>query len=261
MLFQWWRNRRRSHLAREPFPAAWLSIIQVNCRHFATLTTAEQARLLQDVRWFLAEKSIEVSLGLVLTDEMRVTVAAQASLLGLGFTSPPFDRLRSVILQPEVFLGDNVVRDSSGLELHSQDARIGQAARNGPVVLSWSDVVRQCRDEPDGRNVILHEFAHLLDMVDGDVDGVPPMDTEQEFRTWQDVTRIEYRRLVNQAQLGRRTLLDEYGATSEVEFFAVATETFFEQPVEMRTLHPRLYDVLRAFYKQDPAIRWLRFAG
>lgn len=255
MLFQWMKNRRRRKLAGEPFPSEWLKIVQTNCRHFATLDPVERARLLRDIRWFVAEKSIEVSIGLALTDEMRVTVAAHASLLGLGFSEPPFDRLQSVILQPEVYVGTRVVRDKSGLELHSQDARIGETSRNGPVLLSWKDVVRQCRDSPDGRNVILHEFAHLLDMVDGDVDGIPPMESEEEFRTWKDVTRNEYRRLVNQSQLGRRTLLDQYGATSEVEFFAVASETFFEQPFEMKVLHPRLYDVLKGFYKQDPAKR------
>lgn len=256
MLFQWLKNRRRRKLEQTPFPEAWLRLIQTHCRHFATLDASERARLLRDVQWFVAEKSIEVSMGLVLTDEMRVTVAAHASLLGLGFASPPFDRLQSVILQPEVYLGTRIIRDKSGLELHSQDARIGETSRNGPVLLSWKDVLRQCRDAPDGRNVILHEFAHLLDMSDGDVDGIPPLDSEEESRTWKDVTRNEYRRLVNQSHLGRRTLLDQYGATSEVEFFAVATETFFEQPFEMRVLHPRLYDVLKGFYKQDPAKRW-----
>lgn len=261
MLFQWLRNRRRQKLAMEPFPDAWLGIVHRNCRHFGTLTPHEQSRLLRDIRWFLDEKSIEVSLGLLLTDEMRVTVAAHASLLGLGFEAPPFDRLKSVILQPEVYTGTKVQRGPSGLELHSQEQRLGEAWRNGPVLLSWQDVVRQCRDQPDGRNVILHEFAHLLDMADADADGVPQLESEAQVRTWLDVTRSEYHRLVRQAALGRHTLLDWYGGTNEAEFFAVATETFFEQPVEMRNLHASLYDVLCAFYKQDPAARWLRMVA
>lgn len=260
MVFKWLRDRRRRKLEEEPFPDEWLQIIRHNCQHYSTLTPSEHIRLMRDVRWFIDEKSIEVSLGLVLTDEMRVTVAVHASLLGLGFDEPPFDRLTSIILQPDVYVGTRVVRESSGLELHSQEERLGEAWRNGPVLLSWQDVVRQCRDEPDGHNVILHEFAHLLDMADADADGIPPLDTEEQFRTWLDVTRIEYRRLVHHASLGRRTLLDWYGSTNEAEFFAVATETFFEQPVEMQQVHPRLYDVLRVFYKQDPAARWLRLA-
>lgn len=255
MLWTWWRDRKRRKLAEQAFPQAWLEIVERNCRHYAVLTAAEKSRLLRDIRWFLDEKSIEVSLGLVLSDEMCVTVAAHASLLGLGFAAPPFDRLVSVILQPEIYEGTKVQRDSSGLELHSVEQRLGEAWRNGPVLLSWKDVVRQCRDEPDGRNVILHEFAHLLDMADAVADGIPPLETEEQYRTWMDVTRIEYRRLVRHAELGRRTLLDWYGATNEAEFFAVATETFFEQSAEMRELHPRLYDVLRAYYRQDPAAR------
>lgn len=258
MIFGWLKDRRRRKLAAQEFPATWLQIVHRNCRHFATLTAAEQQRLLRDIRWFLDEKSIETAIGINLTDEMRVTVAAHASLLGLGFEAPPFDRLRSVIFRDGAYMATQVQRGTSGFELHSETARIGETSRNGPVLLSWEDVQQQCRDSPYGRNVILHEFAHLLDMVDGDVDGVPPLQTEEQYRTWKDVTRIEYRRLVQEAHMGIPSLLDWYGATNEAEFFAVATESFFEQPMEMRKLHPRLYDVLRAFYRQDPAARWLR---
>lgn len=255
MFFHWLRDRRRRKLAGEPFPAEWLDFVRRNCRHFESLSEPEQARLLRDTRWFIDEKSIEAAIGLTLTDEMRVTVAAHASLLGLGFAAPPFDRLVSVVLQPESYFRTKVHREASGLELHAEEERLGEAWRNGPVLLSWRDIVEQCREFPTGRNVILHEFAHLLDMSDADADGIPPLDTEEQYRTWLDVTGIEYRRLVRHAEQGRRTLLDWYGATNEAEFFAVATECFFEQPIEMRDLHPRLYDVLKAFYKQDTAAR------
>jgi Mlc titration factor MtfA (ptsG expression regulator) len=259
MLFQWWRNRRRQSLQKKPFPPEWLEIVRRNCRHFATLSAAEQSRLLRDTRWFMDEKSIEAAAGLALTDEMKVTVAVHASLLGLGFGATPFDRLYSVILEPDVYMGPQhrPVSFGAGLSIESETSRIGQAQRNGPVLLSWRDVLLQCRDAPSGRNVILHEFAHLLDMADADADGIPPLDTEEQYRTWKDVTRAEYKRLVNHVQLGRQTLLDPYGTASEVEFFAVATECFFEQSIPMQAMHPKLYDVLKAFYKQDPARRWL----
>ena len=256
MFLNWWRDRRRRRLAGEPFPARWLDFVRQNCRHFETLSDAEKTRLLRDARWFIDEKSIEAAIGLTLTDEMRVTVAVHASLLGLGFAEPPFDRLISVILQPESYVRTKVHRERSGLELHAEEERLGEAWRNGPVLLSWKDIVQQCREFPNGRNVILHEFAHLLDMSDTDADGIPPLDTEEQYRTWLDVTGIEYRRLVRHAEHGRRTLLDWYGATNEAEFFAVATECFFEQSVEMLNLHPRLYAVLKAFFGQDPAERW-----
>jgi len=240
-------------LSQEPFPAEWLAIIRRNCRHYDALSPAARERLLRDTRWFLAEKSIEASLGLRVTDEMRVTVAAHASLLGLGFAEPPFDRLQSVIFHPEVYEATRTHRDTSGLELHSREQRLGEAWRNGPVLLSWQDVVQQCRDFPDGRNVILHEFAHLLDMANDDADGIPEIDDADALATWLEVTRREYRRLVRQASQGQRTLLDWYGATNEAEFFAVATEAFFEQATRLHEVHPRLYEVLRAFYRQDPA--------
>lgn len=260
MIFKWMRDRRRSRLADEPLPADWLAIMQRNCRHWPALSPTDQARLKRDVRWFIDEKSIEAAQGLSLSDEMRITIATHASLLGLGFAAPPFDRLMTVIIQPEIYVGTKIER-SSGFELHSQEQRLGEAWRNGPVLVSWKDIVQQCRDWPDGRNVILHEFAHLLDMADSDADGVPSLDSEQQYRTWREVTRAEYRSLVEQASRGRRTLLDWYGATNEAEFFAVATETFFEQPIEMRDVHPQLYDVLKLFYRQDPAARWLRLVA
>jgi len=255
MFLRWWRDRRRRRLAAEPFPAEWLAIVRANCRHFAALNEVEQSKLLRDTRWFLDEKTIEAAAGLAQSDEIRVTIAAQASLLGLGFAEPPFDRVMTVFVQAESYTRQKVYRESSGLELHSDEERLGEAWRNGPILLSWRDILQQCREAPDGRNVILHEFAHVLDMANHDVDGVPPLDDEQQYRTWLEVTGVEYQKLVRHAQLGRHTLLDEYGATSPVEFFAVATESFFEQPVEMKQLHSRLYDVLKAFYKQDPAAR------
>lgn len=255
MFLRWFRDRRRRALAAEPFPEAWLKVVHQNCRHFAGLADSERIRLLRDTRWFLDEKSIEAAVGLTLNDEMRVTVAAHASLLGLGFASPPFDRLISVVVQAETYTRRKVHRESWGLEETSDEQRLGEAWMNGPVVLSWSDIVQQCRERPDGRNVIVHEFAHLLDMANSSVDGVPPMEDEEQYQTWLDVTRAEYQRLVRQTQLGRQTLIDWYGATSEAEFFAVSSECFFEQSVAMRTLHPRLYQVLKAFYKQDPAER------
>lgn len=255
MLFRWWQNRRRRRLAAEPFPADWLAIIETNCRHYAGLTATERARLLRDTRWFLNEKSIEATLGLVVTQEMRVTIAVHASLLGIGFDAPPFDRLLSIIIQPDVYEGTRLQTVQPGLNLHSQEQRLGEAWRNGPVLLSWRDVARQCRDVPDGRNVILHEFAHLLDMDNDDADGIPVLDSDEALATWREVTGDEYRRLVRHAGQGRVTVLDWYGTTNEAEFFAVATESFFERPRDLQGVHPRLYEVLRSFYKQDPAAR------
>jgi len=255
MLFRWWRNRRRKQLAAEPFPEEWLQIVRRNCRHYALLNPAEQARLLRDTRWFVAEKDIQTSVDLTLTDEMRVTIGAHAALLGLGFSEPPFDRMISIILRPESYVAKTSRNYGAGLEIVSDEDRIGEAWKHGPIVLSWEDIQQQCRDDPDGRNVILHEFAHFLDMLNGDVDGVPLMRSREQYEVWKEVTEQEYRRLLRHTERGRPTLIDPYGATSLIEFFAVVTECFFEEAVDLQSEHPRLYEVFRLYYGQDPASR------
>jgi Mlc titration factor MtfA (ptsG expression regulator) len=123
------------------------------------------------------------------------------------------------------------------------------------VILSWADVLEEGRDPSRGQNVVYHEFAHQLDMLDGVVDGTPPLQTPAQYRAWREVMTAEYRRLVEASSLGRATLLDQYGATNEAEFFAVATECFFDKPAALERRHPRLYQVLRDYYHQDPAGR------
>jgi Mlc titration factor MtfA (ptsG expression regulator) len=133
--------------------------------------------------------------------------------------------------------------------------RLGEAWHHGPIILSWPEVLAGARHDGDGTNVVLHEFAHYLDSQDHDFNGTPPLDDREQYRTWHDVMTAEYDRLVRKAERGVPTLLDQYGATNEAEFFAVATECFFEQPVKMAERYARLYDVLRQYYRQDPASR------
>lgn len=253
MLTHWFRDRRRQKLADEPFPAPWLDIIHANCRHFPKLPPPRQQRLLRDARWFLAEKEIQPAAGMTVTDEIRVTIAAHVALIGLGFETPPFSRLGSVIVRPESYALPTQKYLGGGLNIVENEARIGEVRGYGPVVLSWEDIAEQCRDTPYGRNVILHEFAHLLDMENGEMDGIPPMQSDEEYRIWTTVTRTAYEELVEAARNRTRTLLDWYGATNPVEFFAVATESFFEQALEFQTRHPDLYHSLSTFYRQNPA--------
>lgn len=259
MFWRWGKKRNRQRLAQEPFSQEWLQIVRRNCRHFSGLTIEEQARFLRDIKWFVAEKNIQTALGLTLTDEMRVTIAAHVALIGLGFDQPPFDRLISVIIRPETYVMKSTRTIGAGMNIITNEARIGEAWKHGPVVLSWQDIQQQCRDEPDGRNVILHEFAHLLDMANGEIDGIPPMENQQQFKNWLEVTQSEYQQLVHDTERGHETLIDGYGATSPVEFFAVATETFFEMPSEMQQIHPRLYSGFCSFYRQNPARRQTPF--
>lgn len=255
MIFQWIRRRRRRKILSRPFPAEWNEIIIRNVPQFSWLDPAEQKKLRRCTQVMIGEKYWEGCQGLAMTDEIRVTIAAQASLLLLGFEDYYFDRLLTVLVYPEEYVAPETIRGPGGIVIETASARLGEAWHGGPVILSWPDVLHGGQIPDDGENVVLHEFAHVLDMHDADADGTPPLESGEQYRTWDEVMSAEYARLVRRAEHGRPTLLNHYGATSEAEFFAVATECFFEEPRDLQIEHPRLYEVLKAFYRQDPAVR------
>ncbi len=255
MWWPWSRDRKRRKLLATPFPDHWESLLETHCRHVAALTGAERQQLRDAVRILIAEKHWEGCNGLAITEEVQVTIAAHAALMSLGFPALPFDRLVTILVYPDTFIGKRTTRMPGGGYLESDELRLGEAWYQGPVILVWREILAQCVHSPDGRNVIIHEFAHLLDMEDRDVNGVPTLGTREQHDTWMEVTEAEFQRLERQTRMGRETLLDGYGATSRAEFFAVASETFFEQPARLQAEIPRLYDVLRAYYRQDPARR------
>jgi Mlc titration factor MtfA (ptsG expression regulator) len=250
MLLSWLQRRRRRRLLAEPLADAWRDVLQQNVRHYGALTAEDQRRLDDRLRVFVAEKHWEGCGGLELTDEVRVTIAGQASVLLLGVEDYYFDGVRSVLVYPSTFADPGERRDGflveRGVALH------GEAHGRGPIVLSWDAVLRGARRPERGHNVVIHEFAHHLDALDGYFDGAPPL-ARQSARRWQEVADREYERLVHSAERGRRTLLDHYGATNRAEFFAVAVECFFCRPAEMRELHAELYELLREFFRLDPA--------
>jgi Mlc titration factor MtfA (ptsG expression regulator) len=255
MLLAWFRRRRRRKLLAEPFPADWIGYLEANVPYCHSLSQPEQAKLRDDLRVFLAEKTWEGCAGLEVTDEMKVTVSALACLLVLGMREVYYDRVQSILMYPAGYvaperqvLGDNVVLEGKG-------ERLGEAHYRGPVLLAWAEIEDDIRHPGHGRNLVFHEFAHQLDMMNGAIDGTPLLADERQARRWETVMTAEYDRLLRAVERGRETLLDDYGVKDEGEFFAVATECFFDRPVEMRQVHPRLYEVLRDYYRQDPAGR------
>jgi Mlc titration factor MtfA (ptsG expression regulator) len=229
-----------------------------NVAHYRWLDDGERKQLRDLVRVFVAEKRWEGCGGLVLSDEVRVTIAAQACLLVLGLPNEIYRNVRSIL----VYASTVVVppRRLGAFEVPTKPVEgplpiLGQAQLRGPVVLVWDAVMRTGRHPESGHNVVYHEFAHKLDMLDGRADGTPPLHGRDEYRRWNQVFSREYRALRERAEQGRRSLLDPYGASDEAEFFAVATEQFFDQPVALRRHHSDLYEVLRSFYRQDPAAR------
>lgn len=250
------RKLRRRQLLNRPFPDEWLKVLQRNVRHYESLTPKEQEKLRGDLRILVAEKNWEGCGSLAMSDEIRVTIAAQAALLLLGFDDKYFDMVKSVLVYPTAYIAPGQTITKSGIVLEGESAREGEAWYRGPVILSWADALSSGRHETSGDNLVLHEFAHQLDMENGrTADGIPDLAGRVDYRRWQEVMHAEYDRLVRDCELGRWTLLDCYGSADLGEFFAVCTECFFERPRDMSRRHGELYNILRAYYGQDPATR------
>jgi len=247
------RWRRRPTLSADPIPDHWREIVSRRVPVAGRLTDAERVKLLRLVQVFLREKIIEGCDGLDVTEEMKVMIAAQACVLLLHLDAGCYPGLRTVLVYP----GTYRPRRPSWFkyDLGSTEALVGESWRHGVVILSWDSVASQAADGVDGRNVTLHEFAHQLDQQDGAADGMPVLRTPTTLRNWAAVIGRHYDDLVADAEQGRFTVLDYYGATNKAEFFAVATETFFERPLQLRERQPELYELLREFYGQDPAER------
>lgn len=255
-MFHWLKVHRRKKLVAEPLPDDWAAAIHRNVRLFRTLTHEEQMRVCDYVKVFAAEKNWEGCNGLTITDEIRATIAAHVGILTLGLPNEYFDHVLSVLVYPETYVAEHAHSVAGGIVEEGDSARLGEAWYRGPVILAWSDVLIEGRGERPGRNVTLHEFAHQLDMLNGrDADGTPPLETSEQDRRWVEVLERRYRELVEQCRDGRRSVLDGYGATNRAEFFAVATELFFERPEVLKRSLEDLYGLLREYYRQDPAIR------
>ena len=258
MVFGWLRNRRRKKILAEPFPAAWLRILETNVWQYPGLTEAEQAKLRDLVRIFVAEKNWEGCGGQGMTDEVRVTVAAYACLLVLELDLDFYQHVISILVYPDEFTVPEKRVLAGEIVEESEDDRIGEAWAEGAVVLSWADALDCGRHRGGGVNVVVHEFAHQLDVLNREFDGTPPLREPKHVPAWRRIMKTEYDLLVKQVDAGRTTLLDPCGADDSAEFFAVATETFFEKPRLLAKERPALYGVLRQFYGQDPAERQAR---
>ena len=244
----------------QPFPAEWLDILRRNVSVYGRLDEDAQARLRDLLLVLVTEKRWEGCGGLVMTDEIKVTIAAQAALLLLGIEPDSFLRVQSILVYPSGYRYP-LQRDSASGIVSEGTPVAGQAHYHGPVVLAWDVAKAGGRAECGGRNVVLHEFAHQLDFLDGWADGQPWLAGRAPARRWHDVMKAELERRRREVRAGTPDVLDAYAATSLAEFFAVSTECFFERPVELRAGHPELYELLRSYYRQDPAGRLERASG
>jgi Mlc titration factor MtfA (ptsG expression regulator) len=235
----------------QPFPSDWLAYLKANVFHYRLLKERERKRLREDLAVLIARKDWEGCRGLVITDEMKVTIAAQACLMLLGQEHNYFGGVRTILIYPSTFkVVDEQWQEEGWLPMIAG----GQSVRRGPVILSWDAALAEGRDPSKGANLVIHEFAHQLDFADGYAEGTLDLPGEDAER-WEEVLDDEYHWLVNEVRRGHPTYLGEYAATNKSELFATASERFFTQPRKLRHYHPALYDMLKVAYALNPA-RW-----
>jgi len=235
-----------------PFPASWRKILKRNVPYVRSLPADLQLQLKRLIRVFVAEKSFVGCGGLVITDEIRITVAAQACLLILSFPNYYYPNVHQVLVYPDAFVVNRDYTDGIGILQNQSQVLSGESWAHGQVILSWQDTVDGAATVDDGRNVVIHEFAHQLDQEKGYANGAPNLMSRERYQRWSDTLGAEFARLQSQVSRQEPSLFSAYGTTNPAEFFAVISETFFEQPRRMAEEHPELYSQLGAFYRLDP---------
>ncbi len=249
-----WRLRRA--LSR-PLAPAQVALLARNVVQVRGMDPAQRARLQRLVQQFLHEKKFVGCAGLEVSDEMRVTIAGQACLLLLGRAGGDgpaqlYPLLHTILVYPGAFLVPRTEVDMSGVVTETRQDLLGESWGDGRVILSWDHVRRADQPEPPGHNVVLHEFAHQLDSESGNTNGAPYLGSRERYRSWSEVLSRDYANLRAEAMFGMHGVLDHYGASSPAEFFAVATESFFEQPHQLAARHPALYGEFLKYYRIDP---------
>jgi Mlc titration factor MtfA (ptsG expression regulator) len=243
---------RRWKVHRQPFPEAWREILRRRVPYFRSMPADLQLQLKRRMQVVLSEKPFIGCNGLEVTDEMRVTIAAQACLLILNRRTDYFANLRRILVYPGAFIVDRVHTDGAGVLQDQRQVLSGESWSQGQVIVSWDDVVEGALVVDDGRNVVIHEFAHQLDQQNGPANGAPILGGRRRYQRWARVLGEEFARLQDAAGHGEASLLSHYGATNPAEFFAVASEVFFEQPARMAEEHPELFRELSRFYRVNP---------
>jgi Mlc titration factor MtfA (ptsG expression regulator) len=253
-MFEIFRNWRRERILRRPpfDEAAWVSALE-RYPFTRALPEGERARLREQVILFLDEKAIVGARGLQVDGEMRVAIAIQACMLTLNLGLDFFRGWTEVIVYPDEFVAEYDYVDHDGVQHHVEEPMTGESWLTGPVILSWADAER--RGEAQGYNVVIHEFAHKLDMLNGDANGCPPLHAGMSRDEWSRIFGAAYEDFCARVERREQTGIDPYAAETPAEFFAVLSEAFFEIPDVVQAEHPEVYRLLAAFYRQDPAQR------
>ncbi len=248
-----YREVRRKNIMAAPFPDEWKTILDDNITVYSQLPPHMQNRLQQFILVFLQEKRFEGCGGREISDEIRITIAAQACLLLVNHPKPTFyPRLKTILVYPSAYKAKK--NDGFGKIVTEETARLGESWTRGDLVLAWDHAKHGAVEHMDGHNVVYHEFAHQLDQEDGEADGVPLLEPGG-YAIWAKVFQREYKKLLSAMHHNLDSVIDGYGSINPAEFFAVVTEMFFEKPWVLKEKHPDLYRVLGEYYRCDP-LEW-----
>ncbi|MGJ8641402.1 MAG: zinc-dependent peptidase [Opitutaceae bacterium] len=241
------------HSTTFTFKPEWITHLSENLPVYGRLPSSLQTALHHKIGQFIQTTNFETRDSLELCDEMIISIAAQACMLVVQHEGLPYEALNTVIIYPSAFESLMEFENEAG-ELCEKTVHCeGESWEDGTVHLAWDAVCHGASNMVDGDNVTMHEFAHQLDALDGDTDGVPLLATEEAYNTWANALGEHCGDFIEQVMRGEATVIDPYGATNPGEFFAVVTETFFEKPRALKAKRPSLYAELQSFYGLDPA--------
>jgi Mlc titration factor MtfA (ptsG expression regulator) len=250
-MFVWTRKRRREKLLESSVQFDELSRLDASLWQASQLSVDQRERLARWIRVFIAEKRWEGCNGFEISDEVKRTIAASAGLMVLAYPDWYFDRTKTLLIYPRPY----VAKSPTNIQAEGvvgEYARSGETVYRGPIILNWRDIVRESHRPFEGRHLIIHEFAHQLDMINGPwADGFPPLPNHVDEKIWQEALRAEYQAAVDVVEQGESVLIDDYGLTSLSEFFAVGSELYFQTPDELAEFHPGFFALLDSFYQVD----------
>ncbi len=249
-LFDWLRRTKPAAIS----DALWQSTVdQLPFLRCLTVDAQKQLKTLTEA--FLAEKEFTAAGGLVLSDEICVSIAAQGCLPILGLGLSAYRDWVGIIVYPDEFVVQRRIEDDHGIVHEFDDVLSGEAWAGGPLLISWQDAQLSGQAGYEGYNVVIHEFAHKLDMLNGDADGIPALHSGIREADWLAVFDPAFANFCARVDAGEETRIDPYASQDEGEFFAVASETFFVSPALLDTDYPALYQLFCRYYRQDPLAR------
>ncbi|MDH5544425.1 MAG: zinc-dependent peptidase [Gammaproteobacteria bacterium] len=249
-----WRARRRKQIKDASFPAKWKNVLLTQWPLYREIPDLLKEGLHQRIQLFIQEKQFVGCDGFQITEEHRLLIAAQACLLVINKPYEYFDELKSILVYPSAFIVKHNRQLANGTIAEEQNVNSGEAWETGKIVLSWDDAYAGMINIKDGENVVIHEFAHLLDHTNGTANGAPLLEHAKNYDVWSKTFQTAYNRLLHNLHTGEKSVFNPYGAASPGEFFAVASEMFFERSRLFQSEEPELYQELVRFYAVDPTL-------